>query len=223
MSIYLKKTNFQNKSVTALVGNLIKNKDLLPPKDRQHLESRSNFKQNADGVIEYTGELQKEKFAEIARRLDRALKLHGARVNMFTQYSLKPDIENFIISELPKALSELNPKIAVQVIRGGNACSPHKDHSKKCSMFYLYTEPDVKTIWWEKNGDFEEFEDFRYADPDKLKIVHDEIIKPGQWYVFNNDSYHSIHLLEDKTINRITLLIEFEITAEELYELINNE
>lgn len=223
MSIYLKKTNFQNKSVTDLVGKLIKNKDLLPPTDREHLESRLNFKQNSDGVIVYTGELEKEKFNEIARRLDRALKLHGPRVNMFTQYSLKPDIENYIISELPKTLSELNPKFAVQVIRGGNACSPHKDHSKKCSMFYLYTESDVKTIWWEKTGDFEEFEDFRYADPDQLTIAHDEIIEPGHWYVFNNDSYHSIHLLEDKKINRITLLIEFDITAEELYKLLNNE
>lgn len=221
--MYLVKTKFKNENITLSVKNAIDNKDLLPPKDRPHLESRTHFKMNDEGVMKYTGDDNVEKFSQIASRLDKAIKLHGPRVKSFVQYSLPPDLEQFVIDNLPIRLSILNPKIAVQVINGGQACTPHKDHSKQCSMFYLFSEPNVKTVWWEKTDDFEEFDDFRYGDPDKLQIVHDEIIEQNSWYVFNNSKFHSIHLISGTLINRISLLIEFDIDAEELYKLINAE
>lgn len=222
MSKYLRKINFQNQTITSLVKSAIDTNSLCPPTSRPYLESRKQFKMQ-DGKMQYTGDQQDKKFSEIARRLDRAIQLHGTRVKSFVQYSLTLDLEQTIINELPLELSKLNPNIAVQVITGGMACTPHKDHSKNSSMFYLYTEPDVKTVWWDKKTDFEEFDDFKYGDPDELYAVHEEVIETGSWYIFNNNEFHSIHLLENKIINRIALLFEFNIFAEDLYKLFNNE
>ena len=221
--MYLQKTQFQNKSITSLVKQAIDNNELQPPKDRPYLAARAHFKM-IDGVMQYTGDAHKDKYSEVARRLDRAIKLHGPRVKVFTQFSLSTDLLDNIISQLPEYITSLNPEIAVQVINGGKACTPHRDHSKQCSMYYLYTEPDVRTVWWEKTMDFEEFDDLKYGDPDKLLKVHDEIIESGFWYVFNNSEFHSIHLLENKVIDRVALLIEFSnITATDLCNLINND
>ena len=221
MNNYLRKIHFQNQNITSVVKAAIDKRDLLPPNNRPYLESRKQFKITND-TMQYTGEIHNEKVSEVARRLDRAVKLHGPRITTFVQYSVKPELKKIVYDCLPANLSKLTPTIAVQFIYGGQACTPHRDHSKKSSMFYLYTEPDVKTVWWEKISDFEEFDDFKYGDPDKLKLAHEEVIETGHWYVFNNEEFHSIHLLEGKLINRISLLLEFDVTATELIDIIKN-
>jgi hypothetical protein len=206
---YISKINFHNDLITSLAKNEIDNNNLqLPtPAERSHLENRLKYKHN-----------------EITRRFERTVALHGSRIKTFVQYSLVHDIKRKIIDELPIHISVLNPQVAVQVITGGQTCTPHKDHSRTCSMFYLYTEPNVKTSWWTKTENFEEFDDYRYGDPDKLKEAHSEIIEPHHWYVFNNSEFHSIHRISNNEINRICLIIEFtDIPASELYKLFNND
>lgn len=221
--MYLLDINFQNHTIVNLVKDALKSKEIYPPRNRPHLEARAQFKHDEHGNMIFATDQMKDKFLEISRRLGRATALHGPRVNSFTQYSLSAELEKNIIDELPNKLSSLGPDIAVQVIKGGKACTPHKDHSKQCSMFYLLTESDVKTTWWQPTSEFEEFQDCRYADPDKIEPVLTEVIEKEKWYIFNNDEYHSIHALGDKDIYRIALLIEFNIPAAELYKLLNND
>ena len=224
--MYLEKINFQNQIIESLVREAIAANDIHPPKERPHLESRLLFKKNSSGDVKYTGDVNDQgyaKFTEIARRFARAKELHGLRVQSFVQYSLSDELEKTIINELPEYLTALDPKISVQITVGGRALTPHKDHSRECSMFYLYSEPDVKTTWWEKSSDFEEFADLRYADPDKITPVKTEIIEKDRWYLFNNNEYHSIHALEDKDIHRVTLLLEFNVPMVDLYNLLNND
>lgn len=218
--MYIKKIDFENSDIVSLVKEAVNNKFLRIPEERPYLQSRANIKKE-QGTFESI--MEENKIIEIRRRIDRATQLHGKKVNSFNQYLLTTETENLIISKLPDQLITHHPKIAVQIIRGGQSCTPHKDHSKKSSMFYLLTEPDVITKWWEKSEPFEEFNDLRYGDPDKLKLAHSEIIEQGKWYLFNNDEYHSIHAIENRIIHRTCILIEFDISIVDLYKLICND
>lgn len=217
--VYLKKINFENPQIISLVKDVILQDRLEPPRNRPHLEARAKLPINP---MKADTSLDTEKTIELKRRFKRAKELHGDRVKSFTQYALPEDIETFIISLLPEKILRLDPTLSVQIVEGGKALSPHKDHSRMSSMFYLLSTPDVETIWWEKSEEFEEFDDLKYADPDKITPVFREVIDKDMWYIFNNDRYHSIHRMGGDE-NRVSFHIEFNVSAEELESVMGDD
>lgn len=214
--IYIIKTNFSNGTIVNLAKECIDKNNLIKNDNRLHLKNRASLR---NSTVDNTEDLQKK---EIVRRIARARELNGPRVSVFDQLKLPDAVEQKILEQLPEQLLRLNPTIAVQIIQGGTSCTPHRDHSRTTSLFYLYTEPNVLTIWWEKIEDFEEYHDLRYADIDKIKEVKREVIDQNSWYIFNNHEYHSIHAINGAKIDRKTLVIEFnDLSADQLNEILN--
>ena len=218
---YIGIVNYKNDEITGIAKTCVDKRELIQQKS-YHLRTTDSIKKHSEGTTSLTNEVDPEIAAEIRRRFDWVRKTYGKRLEVFNQYSIPDDLDARIHQLLPKEINDLNPQVTVQVCLGGDAIAPHKDHRKSCSMFYLYTQPDVETLWWEKTEEFTEYETLRYADHEKIKVVHREIIQPGTWYVFDNDVYHSFHRLPDKQIKRITLLLEFSnLPAAELYRIAN--
>lgn len=159
--------------------------------------------------------------SEIVNRVAKFRKLAGDR-STFGQLKFVKRIEEQLYQLVPEIVKQYNPELIVQTLKGGDAIMPHKDHTRISSLFFLYTPPDSKTIWYEKTGEFEEFDNLRYGDIDGLTSVHEEVILPNTWYVFENDMYHSVHRLEGCKIDRVCLVLEFKsITATDLYNLLS--
>lgn len=218
---YIGTVEYRNDEITSIAKTCVDKRDLIQQKS-YHLRTTDSIKKHSEGTTNLTDEVDPEIASEIRRRFDWVRKTYGKRLEVFNQYSIPDELDAKIHQLLPKEINDLNPQVTIQICLGGDAIAPHKDHRKSCSMFYLYTQPDVETCWWEKTEDFIEYEHLRYADPEKIKVVHREIIQPGKWYVFDNEVYHSFHRLPEKEIKRITLLLEFSgVSASELYEVAN--
>ncbi|MFZ4600299.1 MAG: hypothetical protein ACOYNN_16795 [Terrimicrobiaceae bacterium] len=143
----------------------------------------------------------------------------------FREKPLPLSVQQQVRDYLPQQLQALNPTVAIQSKKGVNGIiAPHRDHARTASLFFLLESNNEETVWWEKTGNFEEFDFFRFADVTKIKRAHSEIIKQNQWYIFNNAEYHSVHPTGPSQGPRTTLCIEFNgVSADELNSLINNE
>lgn len=218
---YIGTVEYRNDEITSIAKGCVDRRELIQQKS-YHLRTTDSIKKHSEGTATLTNEVDTEIAIEIRRRFDWVRKTYGKRLEVFNQYDIPEDKDAKIHSLLPKEIEELNPQVTIQICLGGDAIAPHKDHRKSCSMFYLYTSPDVETRWWEKTQDFIEYEHLRYADPEKIEVVHTEIIQPGKWYIFDNDVYHSFHRLPDTEIKRVTLLLEFcGVSAHDLFEIVN--
>lgn len=141
----------------------------------------------------------------------------------FREQAMAQELQDRAIAYLPKQLQDLKPRVVIQSTSGKKGIlAPHIDHYRNASLFYLIRSNQEETAWWEKTEDFEEFEYFRFADVNKIRRQHTEVIQERQWYVFDQSMYHSVHPtgVVDK---RTAICIEFDgISAEELYEIISN-
>lgn len=139
----------------------------------------------------------------------------------FREQPIPADLKAQVVANLPKELQDLNPRVVIQSTAGKNGIlAPHIDHYRNTSLFYLVKGNQEETMWWEKSEDFEEFEYFRFADVTKIRKLRSEIIQERQWYVFDQDTYHSVHPT-GPVGRRTAICIEFDnISAEELYNIV---
>jgi hypothetical protein len=131
-------------------------------------------------------------------------------LNKFQQYWISDSYSNEIVDSLPEYLKILNPKPSLQIASGGNYTMIHSDHDRLSSLFYLYTDSNEITRWYEKLSDFNITEN-RLADPSKVQEVFSAQIQKHHWYCFNHEQYHSVHSANSDTkMSRINFLLEFE-------------
>jgi hypothetical protein len=157
---------------------------------------------------------------EFTRRFNRVIELHGKKAK-FDQCKLSDQLTTELDSLLPTVLRQQQHRYTVQFLYDGNQVTPHKDQLRRCSLFYLFTEPNAETTWWVKKEEFKEYDNLRYGDIDRLEKAHTEIIEQNQWYLFNQEEYHSVQLLPDAPKNRVSVLIEFpDLSADQIYELL---
>jgi hypothetical protein len=141
----------------------------------------------------------------------------------FREQELPTELQEKIKSFLPRELKELDPHVVVQSkFETNGIIAPHRDHYRSACLFYLLQGNQEKTVWWEKNDDFEEYSFFRFADVTKIVQAHTEVLQEGSWYVFDNLAWHSVH--PTGPIGRRTAVcIEFKnISAAQLYQIISN-
>lgn len=142
----------------------------------------------------------------------------------FREQDLPVELQETIKSFLPIDLQNLNPRVAIQSkFEKVGVIAPHQDHYRTACLFYLLQGNQEETVWWEKTEEFEEYDFFRFADVTKIKKLHSEIIQEGNWYVFDNQVWHSVHPSEI-TGRRTAVCIEFNnLSASELYKIIENQ
>lgn len=135
--------------------------------------------------------------------------VYGPDTLIFNQYDIKEPYREQFKKLLPEGISSVCGEFTVQWAKGGDYIQPHRDHHRKCGLFYAVSKPDCETRWYKKKFDFKEYDSLRFAFPDDLEVVHTEVIQSGSWYLFNNEPYHSVHRLPDVIANRKTFVIDF--------------
>lgn len=143
------------------------------------------------------------------------------KITEFREMDLTGQLAKDIIHCLPVDLQHLQPKVSLQTRgRGGYVTPPHKDHHRSCTFWCLLQGNDEQTVWWEAVKDFKEYDCWRFADPRCIQEVKRATLTKGQWYLFDNSSYHSVDTINEPVLDRTTLCIEFiGITAQHLYNL----
>lgn len=134
---------------------------------------------------------------------------YGTDTLVFNQYDIKDPYKEQFLNMLPDDIRNICGELTVQWAKGGDYIQPHRDHHRKCGLFYAISKPDCETRWYKKKIDFKESDTLRFAFPDDLEVVHTEIIQNGSWYLFNNQPFHSVHRLPDVVANRKTFVIDF--------------
>ncbi len=146
----------------------------------------------------------------------------------YYRINLSEHMRNSILEclSLPEKLISLEPRIALQVSVGG--LIPHVDFNRKSSLFYLLTDNHhlFTTTWYKhKNKNVNLLDPnelgFRWVapDPDDLILAAEQQLKYGVWYIFNNHEYHSVFTTSND--KRVSISVEFDITAQELFEILN--
>lgn len=149
---------------------------------------------------------------------------YGPNTLIFNQYDIKEPYREQFKQMLPEEIRSVCGAFTVQWAKGGDYIQPHRDHHRKCGLFYAISKPDCETRWYKKKFDFKEYDTLRFAFPDDVEVVHKEVIQAGSWYLFNNQPYHSVHRLPDVIANRKSFVIDFyDMSYEEVLSKIPNE
>lgn len=149
---------------------------------------------------------------------------YGPDTLIFNQYNIKEPYKEQFKQMLPKEILSVCGEFTVQWAKGGDYIQPHRDHHRKCGLFYAISRPDCETRWYKKKVDFEEYDTLRFAFPDDLEVAHTEVIQAGSWYLFNNQPFHSVHRLPNIIANRKSFVIDFyDMSYEEVLSNIPNE
>lgn len=148
--------------------------------------------------------------AEWLKKINESLIVaYGKDTLIFNQYDVKEPYKQQLLDMLPDNIRNICGEITVQWAKGGDYIQPHRDHHRKCGLFYALSKPDCETRWYKKKFDFKESDTLRFAFPDDIEVVHTEVIQSGSWYLFNNQPFHSVHRLPDVVANRKTFVIDF--------------
>jgi len=143
------------------------------------------------------------------------------------QYNLDSAFEQKLRKMLPACIRNKYIRFTYQKISEGNFHHIHRDHDRPTTLFYLLTDPVAETHWYELTPTSKElFKDkqdiIKSLGPTHMFRQYKTVIEPGRWYLFNNDAYHSVHLLPgyDK-INRLTFIIDFlEMSYQEVADML---
>jgi hypothetical protein len=162
---------------------------------------------------------------EWLKRINQAIiDAYGPNTLIFDQFNIKQPYKDQFSQMLPPEIRSVCGEFTVQWAKGGDYIQPHRDHHRKCGLFYAISKPDCETRWHKKKVDFSEYDTLRFAFPDDLEVVYKEIIQPGSWYLFNNQPFHSVHRLPDIVANRKSFVIDFyDMSYEEVLTKIPNE
>ena len=165
--------------------------------------------------------LSKSDLTEMSSRIDRWDADWRTKITEFREQELSGELADKILHCLPKDLQRLKPVVSLQTRgAGGYITPPHKDHHRTCTFWCLLEGNDEQTVWWAKTKEFKEYDYWRFADPDCIQEAKRATLQRGTWYLFDNDSYHSVDTVNKPVLNRTSLCIEFScISASHLYHL----
>lgn len=220
MTTYCKKIKTKFDPVVDIVARAVEQQSYAHRKVN-YLSLRGLFEDDPTGLSIPENILPRDQAQDFAKRIQRCREIWGTKLE-FKQNDLTADIAESVLENLPASIKNQRIQLTLQVAGpNGDFITPHKDHVRKCSLFYLFTEPDAYTYWWSKKNDFAEYDHFRYANPDDLQLEHTELIEKGQWYLFNQVEYHSVVGIKGQPVNRISFLIEFaDLEADQVLELL---
>lgn len=134
---------------------------------------------------------------------------YGPKPLVFDQFDVLEPYRQQILDSLPESIKKFSVNMTAQIAKGGDYIQPHRDHNRKCGLFFSVSAPDCETVWYSKKDNFREFSTLRFAFPEDLKVECRTIIQKGKWYLFNNEPFHSVHRLPGKLANRISFVIDF--------------
>jgi hypothetical protein len=151
----------------------------------------------------------------------------GDQKNGFRRLPLNTPLARDAIDSLPVELRNLNPVVSIQRVTWD--VGPHTDFARKSSLFFLLTDDSWETDWYEYTDHPADIYDpygygirWTWPNPDFLILSESQVIKKNKWYVFDNRTYHGVRYVgKDTPTNRISILIEFQQTFEELCSVIN--
>lgn len=225
MNTYLRKVHFNNDNAVADIVRSFLN-DTNTENMRYDVSAspvRHYFEEDPTGNNVPEEVLSKELSQEFARRLQKSSSMFGKKTS-FRGYNLPEDAKQKIKDLLSPKIVEQNIDMCIQKIGDGDYVTPHRDHTRRAALFYLFSEPTMDTRWYEMTEAFPEYSNFRYPDMDKIIETHREVIEQGQWYVFDSESYHSAHRLPEVTqedVKRVNFVIQFpNINSKELLEIL---
>lgn len=225
MNTYLRKVQFQNDNKVAdIVGSFLEQTTANNMRyDVSASPVRHYFEEDPSGNNVPEEVLSKELSHEFARRLQKSSSMFGKKTS-FRGYNLPEETQQEIKNLLPPALVEQNIDMCIQKIGDGDYVTPHRDHTRRAALFYLFSAPTMDTRWYEITEPFPEYSNFRYPDMDKITETFREVIEQGQWYVFDSESYHSAHRLPEvsqEDVKRVNFVIQFpNINSKELLEIL---
>ena len=180
--------------------------------------------------LEFNGqriELTYEIYQEIRNIKQKGFKsLEIPKPPLYSRVIMTEQLRVDMIDSLPTSLKQHNPNPILQVIEG-EGMLPHTDYIRKSSLYYLITDPNCDTMWYESNGTVDLHKNatkygflFSIADIDHVNVSKRVCLASNQWYVFDNYTYHSIKS-HNGHILRKGIQIEFkDLSANDLYNLL---
>ena len=225
MNTYLRKVHFENDSKVADIvrGFLNQTSTDNMRYDVSASPVRHYFEEDPTGNNVPEDVLSKDLSQEFARRLQKSSAMFGKKTS-FRGYNLPAESQQEIKNLLAPEIVKQNIDMCIQKIGDGDYVTPHRDHTRRAALFYLFSPATMDTRWYEMTESFPEYSNFRYPDMDKITETYREVIEPGQWYVFDSESYHSAHRLPDvsqEDVKRVNFVIQFpNINSKELLEIL---
>jgi hypothetical protein len=163
--------------------------------------------------------MPRDQVLELIRRTKRQTELFGNH-SYFYQYVFDKDVEDEIMSLLPEEITSKKITLTYQHNFKGDMLTPHTDHGRLCSLFYVMTPPDMRTVWYKRTRDFVIYDKIHDINPDDIEPVFETIMDQHVWYLINQAEVHSGHRLPDTKLDRRTFCIEFnDLPYEEVVKL----
>jgi hypothetical protein len=172
-----------------------------------------------------------KKAPKIKQRWEEAEAHWGLPISKLRQNLMSDGLTQTIHNNLPSYIQELKPRICIQTVDSGNTTPPHKDNSRTCSLFYLFSSNNAETVWWDYKPEWEQLKtkvapDWELGLYPRISLIEPkkrEVLEEHQWYIFDTKEIHSVHSTNAQG-QRVTLCLEFaKITAKDLYSLINEQ
>lgn len=213
-------TNFHVPEILEITREIIKNKE-YSIRPYFHTSMLASLRDDPSGDS-LPADMPQETKDEWARRLRRATEKFGKRV-IFDVCKVPDDKRTQILNLLPECLKNEEVEITIQDIYDGDFVTPHIDHKRKSSLFYLFTEPDMETVWFKETAPFTFYDEFRYPDMDKIERDFTIVMQKDNWYLIDQEAWHGAHRIEDKytreQLKRVVLVIQFpNLTYKQMLE-----
>ena len=141
----------------------------------------------------------------------------------YSRIELPYELKKEIIDCLPEIVKGYDPTPVLQII-DGIGMPPHSDFNRKSSLYYLLTDNNCSTMWFESNGPVSLHEHankhgffYSIADLNNTELKKTVSLDKNTWYIFDNHSFHAIKS-NDGPMLRKGLQIEFDkLLAKDLY------
>jgi len=147
---------------------------------------------------------------------------------VYNKIEIIGELKQLIIQHIPKILHKFNPTPVIQTIEG-QGMVPHTDFMRTCSLFFLLSNPENwSTEWYESKKDIDvQTKKYGFIWPfvnfEDIELKKTYQIEKNKWYVFDNHTYHAVKYNGDHAVRR-AFQIEFSsITAEGLFNLLNEK
>jgi hypothetical protein len=142
-----------------------------------------------------------------------------------TQNLIETSNQQLLLDLLPAQLREHKITFIFQTQDIGHYLMIHKDHERTSGLFYLLTDADAETRFYEPKTDFKIVDKARSASINDVTLEHSQILQKGNWYAFNHKKFHSVHALDvSRPLNRSSFIIEFvDLPYNDLMEILKEE
>lgn len=192
--------------------------------DDSQFPRRNNYYKSHDHIA-LARQIGVKKTREIIRRKEQIQRDYpNQELIDFKQLFFTDYFKTKLLSTVPEWLkiSDTEPDCMLQVSVDGSVLPPHKGHHRTCSLFMLLQADEQETRWYNQKEDFEVIDALRIPDLDKIEMVVSTVMKTGQWYMFNNKEWHSVHKYVPGK-KRISMGLDFySITGPDLVKLIRS-